>query len=473
MKKIFWKSLILCSTLLLASAECSITHVSASENKKAYIQQKDTIFTPITVESTTPFWDQNYFAEFSGNNLNELGFVTPDTLQLKVEHHGSLVGYLGIQKDNKIIAKEPYVSNTDTIINMTGEIFQKGEKYTLCYIYTLDDITPLATFYCSPSLPVITATDRTVEKDNPNFDIMDGVSATDFQGKDITPNIQVEDNVDIHTPGVYPVTYSVTDQYGQFTSLTIYITVKDTSPALTPPTLEEVTSTDTTITGTGTPGSQVYVVLGTDFDTYRTTVKEDGTFVLALEHPYLAGTSITAYAQDEQGNKSESVYYVVKEGEITVGVDQILSSSTTISGYSAPGATIEVAINNTRDRLFYGTADSTGKYTIDLHGASYPAGTKVVVTATLNKKSGSKSVIVYPQKVTINTISAGDSTIYGKADPNATIHLSVHSKDYTFNADAAGNFYGSIDSPLVSGDRITTYQTSNGIESESITVLIN
>lgn len=92
------------------------------------------------------------------------------------------------------------------------------------------------------------------------------------------------------------------------------------------------------------------------------------------------------------------------------------------------GANVEVAVNNTREHIFTGTADSSGKYNIGMHGLSYPAGTSVRVKASLNNHSSSKTVIIYPKRVSIDTAKSGDSIILGEADPNATVHLYVHGK---------------------------------------------
>lgn len=58
---------------------------------------------------------------------------------------------------------------------------------------------------------------------------MDGVSATDANGNDITNLIQVEGKVDTQTPGSYTLTYSVTDENGNSTSVERHIVVVKSS----------------------------------------------------------------------------------------------------------------------------------------------------------------------------------------------------------------------------------------------------
>ncbi|WP_099224020.1 immunoglobulin-like domain-containing protein [Listeria costaricensis] len=78
--------------------------------------------------------------------------------------------------------------------------------------------------------PVIQAADREVYTDE-NFDPLENVTATDpDDGSDLTDQIVVTDNqVDMTTPGVYPVTYRVTDKDGDSTEKTVHITVRDLS----------------------------------------------------------------------------------------------------------------------------------------------------------------------------------------------------------------------------------------------------
>lgn len=79
--------------------------------------------------------------------------------------------------------------------------------------------------------PVITATDKTIEvgdEFNPRAD----VTATDEEDGDITNKIEILKNtVDPSKPGVYEVTYKVTDSKGASCTKTIKVTVKEKAPA--------------------------------------------------------------------------------------------------------------------------------------------------------------------------------------------------------------------------------------------------
>ena len=81
---------------------------------------------------------------------------------------------------------------------------------------------------CPP--PVIHAEDQCLHVGD-SFDPLSGVTATDCHGKDITADVTVTTNtVDTTTPGIYSVTYSVTDKKGQTTTKTIEVKVCANGP---------------------------------------------------------------------------------------------------------------------------------------------------------------------------------------------------------------------------------------------------
>lgn len=80
--------------------------------------------------------------------------------------------------------------------------------------------------------PVINATDRTLNVGD-KFDPREGVTATDKEDGDLTDKIIiVKNDVDTSNPGVYDVTYEVTDSKQATTIKTIKVTVvaKGTDP---------------------------------------------------------------------------------------------------------------------------------------------------------------------------------------------------------------------------------------------------
>ena len=75
-------------------------------------------------------------------------------------------------------------------------------------------------------LPIIDASDKTINVGD-KFEPLEGITAKDKDGNDITKNIEVTENaVNINEAGKYNITYSVKDKYGNESIKTISVTVK-------------------------------------------------------------------------------------------------------------------------------------------------------------------------------------------------------------------------------------------------------
>lgn len=92
-------------------------------------------------------------------------------------------------------------------------------------------ITYNATWVMNNAAPVINATDKTLTVGD-TFDPKADVTATDEEDGDLTDKIEILKNtVDPSKPGVYEVTYKVTDRKGASCTKTIKVTVKEKAPA--------------------------------------------------------------------------------------------------------------------------------------------------------------------------------------------------------------------------------------------------
>lgn len=107
--------------------------------------------------------------------------------------------------------------------------------------------------------PVIKATDKTLTVGDA-FDPKADVTATDEEDGDLTDKIEILKNtVDPSKPGVYEVTYKVTDSKGASCTKTIKVTVKEKAPA--PSKNNDKTTTVTPKTGDSTNVSAVIALL--------------------------------------------------------------------------------------------------------------------------------------------------------------------------------------------------------------------
>ncbi len=81
--------------------------------------------------------------------------------------------------------------------------------------------------------PTIEASNKEITQKQ-EFNYLEGVTANDKEDGNITSKITYETNLDINTPGIYTVTYKVTDSKGETTTKTINVEVlKDQIPVIT------------------------------------------------------------------------------------------------------------------------------------------------------------------------------------------------------------------------------------------------
>lgn len=244
----------------------------------------------------------------------------------------------------------------------------------------------------------------------------------------------------------------------------------DDSHDLSKPEINNVTENDTSATGIADPNVHIHFQIGTD--SYQTVTDLDGKFTVHLDTIYKVGTPIEVYAFGDKGNQSETLKTEVVAGAFDLGIDYITSGDTILTGNTKPNAKITAVVG---DRIYNGVADATGLFAITLSKA-YAAGTTVTVTATDPDSgiSNQKSVIVYPKLVTINSVAEHDSSITGKADPNAEVEVTVSGKSYYGKADAAGSFIVNVSSEeIVSGNVVSVSQTVNDLHSMVATVTVN
>ena len=107
--------------------------------------------------------------------------------------------------------------------------------------------------------PTIDVTDKEITVGD-KFDPKDGITAKDKEDGNLTDKIEILKNtVDPSKPGVYEVTYKVTDSKGASCTKTIKVTVKDKTPA--PSKNNDKTTTVTPKTGDSTNVSAVIALL--------------------------------------------------------------------------------------------------------------------------------------------------------------------------------------------------------------------
>lgn len=122
-----------------------------------------------------------------------------------------------------------YKVYTDPALNSNQDLDWSGTyDFDKSYGYIPEDA-----LFVSNTQPTITAQDRTITKGS-NINLLEGVIANDKEDGNLTSQIKVSGVVYINIPGIYEITYTVSDTQQFSTSKKVKITVKgEVEPVLT------------------------------------------------------------------------------------------------------------------------------------------------------------------------------------------------------------------------------------------------
>ncbi|EEQ79654.1 hypothetical protein STAWA0001_2382, partial [Staphylococcus warneri L37603] len=243
-----------------------------------------------------------------------------------------------------------------------------------------------------PTINPVTSEDKTITgKAEPNSTVTvtfpDGTTANATTDGDGNYTIDIPANEDLKGGEALPVTSTdgAGNQSGAATT-----TVTDTT-APTVPTINPVTSEDTTITGHAEPGSTVTVTFP-DGNTATGTTDADGNYVINIptDEDLKGGEELPVTSTDKAGNKSDVATTEVTDTTAPEAptVNPVTSDDTTITGKAEPNSTVTVTFPD--GTIASGTTDADGNYTIDIPAnEDLKGGETLPVTAT--DKDGNKS----------------------------------------------------------------------------------
>ncbi|WP_271399498.1 Ig-like domain-containing protein [Staphylococcus nepalensis] len=304
-----------------------------------------------------------------------------------------------------------------------------------------------------------------------------GTGTADEEG-----NYTIEIPTDINLGGGENITITAKDKAGN-PSESATTTVTDTT-APEAPTLDEVTSDDTTVSGTSEPGSTVTVMFP-DGTTATGTADDEGNYTIEIPSnvDLNGGEDIIVTAKDKAGNPSESATTTVVDTTAPEAptVNEVTSEGTTVSGTSEPGSTVTVMFPDGTTAT--GTADEEGNYTIEIpSNVDLNGGEDIIVTAKDKAGNPSESATTTvvdataPKAPTVNEVTSEDKTIRGTAEAGSTVTVTFpDGTTGTGTADEEGNYTIEIptDINLGGGENIiVTAKDKAGNPSDSVTTTV-
>ncbi|MGO1863107.1 MAG: Ig-like domain-containing protein [Staphylococcus equorum] len=262
------------------------------------------------------------------------------------------------------------------------------------------------------------------------------------------------------------------------------VTVTDVT-APNAPTVNEVTSEGTQVTGTGEVGSTITVKFP-DGSVITGTLDNQGNYVIDLpaDKQINGNEELVVTSTDSSGNVSREAKVTVKDTTAPAAptVNEVTSESTQVTGTGEPGSTIIVKFPD--GSVITGTVDSQGNYAINLPVDKKLNGNEeLVVTSTDQSGNVSREVRVTvkdttaPAAPTVNKVTSEDTKVTGTGEPGSTITVKFpNGTIVTGKANNQGNYVINVPSiiDLNPGDTIQVSSIDkSGNMSGTTTIIVN
>ncbi|MFQ3905341.1 Ig-like domain-containing protein [Staphylococcus sp. Mo2-7] len=206
------------------------------------------------------------------------------------------------------------------------------------------------------------------------------------------------------------------------------LTVTDVTAPVTP-TVNEVTSEGTQVSGTGEPSSTITVQFP-DGSVLTGKVDDQGNYVIDLpvDKQINGNEELVIISTDPSGNVSPETRLTVTDVTAPVEpmVNEVTSEGTQVTGTGEPGSTITVKFPD--GSVATGTADNQGNYVIDVPtNVDLVGNEELVVTSTDGAGNVSPETrltvtdATAPNAPMVNEVTSEGTQVSGTGEPNSTI----------------------------------------------------
>ena len=252
---------------------------------------------------------------------------------------------------------------------------------------------------------------------------------------------------------------------------TITSTVKSTSlKTISPFTVDAVLPGANVVSGTGLKGATVKVVTS-EFKTYTTTVDQNGKYSVKIPTQEEYDSIMVKISKDGYASKLKVVDVEYKEIR-TFTVNNIKTTSTTVTGKGLNGATVKAYVNG--KQIGKSATVKNGSYKITIPKQKIGTKVKVKISKT-GYESRTKTVTVkkaFTSNLTINSVKKTSTYVTGKGQSGATVRAYVNGKQIGKSATVKNGKY-SIKIPKQSkGKKITVKMTKTNYITVSKTTTV-
>ncbi len=294
------------------------------------------------------------------------------------------------------------------------------------------------------------------------FDPMEGVTATDFRGENITNQIRITGQVDVNTVGNYNLTYSVTDIHNRSSTITRVIRVLP-KPEIMETTINPLTTSSILVNGNAEPNSTLSIKVG-DTEIGSGSANNNGQYEITIP-PQEVGTVVTAQAI-LNGISSNIAQTTVERNSISeTTISELNTNSTSVTGAAEPNAEITIKAGNTI--IANGRVGSDGKYSLTIE--TQQAGTVVTAQARLGdiESNIAETTVIREgiDETTISKLNTDSTSVTGTAEPNAEITIKAGDTVIANGRVGSDGIYSLTIEKQPAGTVVTAQATLNGISS--------
>ncbi|MGW7872683.1 Ig-like domain-containing protein [Staphylococcus xylosus] len=321
----------------------------------------------------------------------------------------------------------------------------------------------------APTVNKVTSEDTTVSgtaEPTVTVTFPDGTTATGTADDQGNYTVNIPSNIDLD--GREELIVTSKDKDGNVSSEATTTVVDTTAPEA--PTVNEVTSEDTTVSGTAEPGSTVTVTFP-DGTTATGTADDQGNYTVDIPTNVKldGGEPIRVVATDKDGNVSSEATTTVVDTTAPKAptVNEVTSEATQVKGTAEPGS--EVTVTFPDGTTATGTADDQGNYTVNIPSNIDLDGREELIVTSKDKdgnvSSEATTTVVdttAPEAPTVNEVTSEDATVSGTAEPGSTVTVTFpDGTTATGTADEQGNYTVDIPSNvnLNNGDTVVVTAT--------------
>ncbi|HLR18926.1 MAG TPA: Ig-like domain-containing protein [Staphylococcus sp.] len=307
----------------------------------------------------------------------------------------------------------------------------------------------------------------------------DGTTSTGTTDSNGNYTVEIPTNVDL--TGGEAIKVTSTDKGGNVSEESMTTVIDTTAPEA--PTVNEVTSEDTQVTGEAEAYSEVTVTFP-DGTTAIGTADSEGNYTVDIPTnvDLIGGEEVKVTATDKNGNVSEESTTTVID-TTAPRVNEVTSEDTEITGQAE--AYSEVTITFPDGTTSTGTTDSAGNYTVEIPMNVDLTGEEAIKVTSTDKSGNvseeSTTTVIdktAPEAPTVNEVTSEDTQVTGQAEANSEVIVTFPGGTTAIGtADSEGNY--TVDIPtnvdLIGGEevKVTATDKSGNVSEESTTTVID